>query len=190
MSVARATHLSLQGQLLLAMPGIGDDRFAQAVIAICVHTPEGALGLGVGRTLPDLRLHQLLAQLEIPPGVAPDCPIFRGGPVEPQRGFVLHSRDWEGADTQAVSDSLAFTSTLDVLRAIAEGEGPARWLVTLGYAGWGIRQLDEELRRHGWFSVAASDDLLFDAAAGGRWAKAFAGAGIDVRLLAPTPGRA
>ena len=190
MTVAPTAHVSLQGQLLLAMPGIGDPRFAQAVIAICVHTPEGALGLGIGQTLPNLRLHQLLGQLEIEPGVAPDCAIFRGGPVEQQRGFVLHSRDWEGADTLAVNERLAFTSTLDVLRAIAAGEGPDRWLVALGYAGWGIRQLDEELRRHGWFAAPAGEELLFEYAVSGRWARAFADAGIDVRLLAATPGRA
>ena len=190
MAAVTALHVSLQGQLLLAMPGIGDDRFAQAVIAICVHTPEGALGLGVGRTLPSLRLHELLAQLEIEPGAAPDCAIFRGGPVEPQRGFVLHSRDWQGDDTVPVTETLAFTSTLDVLRAIAGGTGPDRWLVTLGYAGWGNRQLDDELRQHGWFAAAATEELLFESPPAARWARAFAQAGIDVRLLAPTPGRA
>ncbi len=181
---------SLAGQLLLAMPGIGDPRFAQAVIAMCVHEPDGALGVGISQTLPHLRLHGLLAQLDIEPGVAPDAPIHVGGPVEPQRGFVVHSLDWSGEDTLEVLDRFALTSTLDVLRAIAEGTGPERWLVALGYAGWGDRQLDSELARHGWFSTAADDAILFALASEKRWPKAFAQAGIDVRLLAPASGRA
>ncbi len=121
---------------------------------------------------------------------APDAPIHAGGPVEPQRGFVLHSRDWEGEDTAAVCDLFALTSTLDVLRAIAAGEGPRRWLVALGYAGWGIRQLDGELQGHGWFPAPASDDLLFATSPEERWSRAFAATGVDVRLLTATPGRA
>ena len=181
---------SLAGQLLLAMPGIGDPRFAQAVIAMCVHEPDGALGVGISQTLPHLRLHGLLAQLDIEPGVAPDAAIHVGGPVEPQRGFVVHSRNWSGEDTLIVSDRFALTSTLDVLRAIAEGQGPERWLVALGYAGWGDRQLDAELACHGWFSTATDDAILFTLAPEKRWHRAFAAAGIDVRLLAPASGRA
>jgi putative transcriptional regulator len=181
---------SLAGQLLLAMPGIGDPRFAQAVIAMCVHAPDGALGVGIGQTLADLTLHDLLAQLKIEPGRAPDCKIHFGGPVEPERGFVLHSRDWSGEDTLEVSDQFALTSTLDVLRAIAAGAGPKHWLVALGYAGWGEKQLDDELARHGWFSTPAENRILFDVPTAERWPKAFKQAGIDVRLLAPASGRA
>jgi len=181
---------SLAGQLLLAMPGIGDPRFAQAVIAMCVHGPEGALGLGVGRIVPHLTLHGLMKQLDIDPGEAPDASIHLGGPVEPERGFVLHSCDWKGDDTLTVSDQFALTTTLDVLRAIASGTGPERWLIALGYAGWGDGQLDGELARHGWFSTNASETILFGLPAADRWPKAFAEAGIDVRLLAPASGRA
>jgi len=181
---------SLAGQLLLALPGIGDPRFAHAVIALCIHRPEGSMGVGVGRTLPGLGLHALLKQLDIAPGAAPDVAIHAGGPVEPQRGFVLHSADWRGEDTLAVSPALAMTSTLDVLRAIAEGHGPDRWLVALGYAGWGEDQLDEELRQSGWHTVPAADELVFEAPAAERWARAFATAGVDVRLLAATSGTA
>ena len=181
---------SLAGELLLAMPGIGDPRFAQAVIAMCVHTPAGALGIGIGSVLPHLTLHGLLDQLDIEPGVAPDCVIHNGGPVDPQRGFVLHSDDWEGDDTVRVPGGLALTTTLDVLRAIAQGQGPRRWLIALGYAGWGAHQLDGELARHGWFSTAAGDSILFETKAAQRWSKAYAAAGVDVRLLACTTGNA
>lgn len=189
-SMTGQDYPSLAGQLLLAMPGIGDPRFAKGVIAMCVHAPEGALGLGIARTVPHLTLHGLLAQLDLDPGLAPDCALYAGGPVEPERGFVLHSRDWEGEDTLTVSDSLALTTTLDVLRAIAAGEGPRRWLVALGYAGWGVRQLDGELARHGWFSTPANDAILFQIPVAERWPRAFAEAGIDVRLLAAASGRA
>ena len=180
----------LSGQLLLAMPGIGDPRFERAVIAMCVHDENGALGLGIGRALPRMGLHALLDQLEIERGVAPDAPLHFGGPVEPQRGFVLHGLDWGGEDTLHVGKRWALTSTLDVLRAIAQGRGPSRWVVTLGYAGWGEGQLDEEMTRHGWFATPGDDDLIFSVGASERWIKAFAGAGIDSRLLAPMTGRA
>jgi len=181
---------SLAGQLLLALPGIGDPRFEHAVIAMCVHQRDGAMGVGIDRVLSGIGLHALLDQLGIPTGAAPDAPIHHGGPVDPQRGFVLHSPDWRGEDTIAISPQLALTTTLDVLRAIAEDSGPDRWLVALGYAGWGEGQLDEEMRRHGWLTVAASETLLFETEVHQRWPYSFAAAGIDVRLLASTSGNA
>jgi putative transcriptional regulator len=188
--MASGDFASLAGELLLALPGIGDPRFEQAVIAMCLHEPDGAMGVGIGRIVPGLGLHTLLKQLDIEPGIAPDSPIHLGGPVEKQRGFVLHSPDWRGEDTLLVSETMSLTTTLDVLRAIAAGDGPDRWLVALGYAGWGEEQLDEELRRHGWLSVGASEELLFEVPTKDRWPRAFAAAGIDVRLLAPTSGHA
>jgi len=181
---------SLRGQYLLAMPGIGDPRFEKAVIAMCAHDEQGALGVGVGRLLPGITLHRLLEQLAIDPGVAPDCEIHSGGPVEPQRGFVLHGPDWAGSDTLHVADRWGLTSTLDVLRAIAKGEGPRRWLVALGYAGWGEGQLDDEMRRHGWLATPGDDSILFDHGAPRRWELAMRSAGIDPRLLAATSGQA
>jgi putative transcriptional regulator len=189
-SMASGDFTSLAGELLLALPGIGDPRFEQAVIAMCLHQPDGAMGVGIGRLVPGLGLHALLKQLGIEPGVAPDAPIHQGGPVETQRGFVLHSPDWRGDDTLVVSDTMSLTTTLDVLRAIAAGEGPDHWLVALGYAGWGEEQLDEEMSRHGWLTVGASEELLFETPIKERWPRAFAAAGVDVRLLAPTSGHA
>ena len=180
----------LTGQLLLAMPGIGDPRFEHAVIALCAHDENGALGIGIGHVVPRLGLHGLLAQLDIEPGLAPDAPVHVGGPVEPQRGFVLHGLDWGGDDTIQVADRWALTSTIDVLRAIAAGEGPSRWLAALGYAGWGEGQLDNEMTRHGWFATTPSEELLFDTPVSGRWSGAFAAAGVDTRMLAATAGRA
>ncbi|NNM77621.1 hypothetical protein HJG53_11940 [Sphingomonas sp. ID1715] len=180
----------LTGQLLLAMPGIGDPRFERAVIAVCMHDERGALGIGIGRLAPRLGLHTLLEQFEIPTGDAPDTPVHLGGPVEPQRGFVLHSLDWGGQDTMEVDGRFALTNTVDVLRAIAEGKGPRKWLAALGYAGWGEGQLDEEMTRHGWFSTQATEALLFDTPVEERWAQAFKSAGVDPRLLSASAGQA
>ncbi|WCT74397.1 YqgE/AlgH family protein [Sphingomonas naphthae] len=181
---------SLAGQLLLAMPGIGDPRFDHAVIAMCAHDEQGALGIGIGDTLEGVGLHALMQQLDIDPGAVADAPVHIGGPVEMQRGFVLHSLDWAGEDTLKVQPTWGLTSTLDVLRAIAAGEGPRDWLVALGYAGWSAGQLDDEMCRHGWFSAPASEALLFRTGPRQRWRAAFEGVGIDPALLAAGAGTA
>jgi putative transcriptional regulator len=180
----------LVGQLLLAMPGIGDPRFEKAVIAMCVHDENGALGIGLGRIVPRIGFHDLLKQLDIDPGVAPDVPIHLGGPVEPQRGFLLHSNDWGGQDSISVAGRWTLTATLDILKAIAAGRGPTRWIAALGYAGWGPGQLEEELCGNGWFAATGSDTLLYECDVGSRWASAFRSAGIDPRLLTADFGTA
>jgi len=181
---------SLSGHYLLAMPGISDPRFERAVIAMCAHDGDGALGIGIGRIVPRISLHGLLEQVDIDPGTAPDCPIHVGGPVEPQRGFVLHTLDWDGGDTLRVGSRWGLTSTLDVLRAIAEGRGPQQWIVALGYAGWGEGQLDDEMKRHGWLATTGDDAVMFANAANQRWNLALRSAGIDPRLLSAESGRA
>lgn len=183
-----ATYLT--GQILLAMPGIGDPRFDRAVIAICAHDEQGALGIGVGAAIDGLRLHELLEQFEIDPGDAPDAPVHFGGPVEPRRGFVLHSADWAGQDTIDVAGKWALSGTIDVLRAIAHGQGPSRWLVALGYAGWGEEQLDAEMRRHGWFNVPGDPAILYDTQVERRWERGFEALGIDPRMLGIGSGTA
>jgi putative transcriptional regulator len=184
----------LSGKLLLAMPGMADPRFERAVIAVCVHDENGAVGIGIGHKRAGMRFRALLQQLEIEPGEAPDCAVHHGGPVEPGRGFVLHSTDWGGQDTLQVNgpDGATFgmTGTIDVLKAIAEGSGPSSWIVALGYAGWGDGQLDEEMTRHGWFAADFSHKILFDTPADERWAAAFKAEGVDPRLLSTETGAA
>jgi putative transcriptional regulator len=180
----------LTGQLLLAMPGIGDPRFERAVIAMCAHDENGALGIGIGRIMPRVGLHQLLEQFDIDCDGVADVAVHQGGPVEPQRGFVLHSRDWGGQETIQVADRWGLTGTLDVLRVIGRPNGPSRWLVALGYAGWGAGQLDGELHRHGWHIATGDDTLVFDRKAEDRWTGAFRGDGIDPALLASASGNA
>ena len=187
-----ATFLS--GKLLLAMPGMADPRFERAVIAMCVHDENGAIGVGIGHKRAGIGFRGLLQQLDLDPGEAPDCAVHHGGPVEPGRGFVLHSTDWGGQDTLHVvgqnGETFAMTGTIDILRAIAEGRGPSRWIVALGYAGWGEGQLDEVMTRHGWFTAQGDPKILFDTPTDERWAAAFKAEGIDPRLLASETGAA
>ena len=180
----------LAGEILLAMPGIGDRRFDRAVIAMCTHDEDGAMGVGIGDTIDGLGLHALLKQLDIEPGEAPDAPIHLGGPVETRRGFVLHDDSWGGQDTIDVAGKWALSGSIDVLRAIAAGTGPSRDLIALGYAGWEAGQLESELSRHGWMNVAGDGALLFDVPTPARWRGGFERAGIDPRLLALGAGTA
>lgn len=180
----------LTGRLLLAMPGMADPRFERAVIAIALHDENGAVGIGIGHKRAGVRFRSLLQQLEVDPGDAPDCAVHHGGPVEPGRGFVLHSEDWGGQDTVRIPGLGAMTGTIDVLKAIAAGKGPGRWLIALGYAGWGAGQLDEEMTRHGWFAARGDPALLFETPADERWEKAFRQEGIDPRFLAAETGAA
>ena len=184
----------LSGKLLLAMPGMADPRFERAVIAMCVHDENGAVGVGVGHKRAGITFRGLLRQLDIEPGEAPDVAVHHGGPVEPGRGFVLHSTDWGGQDTLQVNgekgELFAMTGTIDILKAIADGRGPKQWIVALGYAGWGEGQLDEEMTRHGWFAASGNASILFDTPTDERWGAAFKAEGIDPRLLTSETGAA
>ena len=171
---------------------MADPRFERAVIAMCVHDEHGAVGIGIGHKRAGLGFRGLLKQLEIEPGTTAEQAVHHGGPVEPGRGFILHSTDWGGQDTIHVAGAagpmFAMTGTIDVLKAIAAGRGPARWIAALGYAGWGEGQLDEEMTRHGWFAAEGSAAILFDTPTDERWAAAFQAEGVDPRLLASETG--
>jgi len=184
----------LSGKLLLAMPGMSDPRFERAVIAMCMHDENGAIGIGIGHKRAGISFRALLRQLEIEPGEAPDCAVHHGGPVEPGRGFILHSTDWGGEDSVQVNGEkgavFAMTGTIDVLRAIAEGRGPSRWIAALGYAGWDEGQLEGEMTRHGWFAARTEPKILFDTPTDERWAASFKAEGIDPRLLGTETGAA
>ena len=180
----------LSGQLLLSLPGIGDPRFERVVIAMCTHDRDGALGLVVNHVIPDLTVPDLMRQLDIDPGATPARPVLAGGPVEPGRGFVLHDPDYGGGSTIQVGRQWALTATVDVLRAIAAGNGPRRWHAVLGYTGWGAGQLDEEMTSHGWLNVPGDPAIVFDTALEARWPAALAGMGIAPDRLAGEAGRA
>jgi|TARA_R100000501_G_scaffold10060_1_gene19829 putative transcriptional regulator len=180
----------LSGQFLLSMPGMGDERFSRAVIAMCAHDDESALGIVINHVRGDVDARGLMDQLDIDHSGMDDAPVYAGGPVEPQRGFVLHSTDYEGQGTLNVAGRWALTATLDILRDIGAGNGPAQWLIALGYTGWGEGQLERELTQHGWMSVDGDGGIMWNTHVADRWPRAFESAGIDVSLLSATSGRA
>jgi putative transcriptional regulator len=181
----------LTGQLLVAMPAMEDPRFAQSVIYVCAHTPEGAMGLVLNRPLERLNFDDLLRQLEVAP-VPPARRIHlcSGGPMDNARGFVLHTTDWTGEGSLRVNDAVALTASLDVLKAIAEGDGPREGLLALGYAGWGPGQLDAEMQQNAWLSVPADETIVFDEDHDTKWRRALAKLRIDPLLLSGAAGHA
>lgn len=183
--------LFLTGQLLVAMPTMADPRFAQSVIFVCAHTPEGAMGLVLNRPILRPTFDDLLKQLQVAP-VPPvrQIRLCAGGPVENARGFVLHTADWTGEGSLKVNDAMALTASLDVLKVIAGGGGPRECILALGYAGWGPGQLDQEIQQNAWLSVSADETLLFDADHETKWRRALGKLHIDPLLLSDTAGHA
>lgn len=181
----------LSGQLLIAMPAMQDPRFAQSVIYLCAHSPEGAMGLVVNRPVENLTFDDLLKQLSIEPlPPARRIQVQAGGPVEQVRGFVLHTADWMQDGSLRVNEAMALTASIDVLREIAKGGGPRRGLLALGYAGWGPGQLDREISENAWLSVPPDEALIFGADFTAKWRGALAKLGIDPLLLSGAAGRA
>lgn len=178
------------GRFLLALPGMGDMRFDHSTIALCVHDEDGALGIAVGEEMEGVGLRQLLESFDIDGSQVADRPVLRGGPVEPRRGFVLHSLDWSGKDMVQVGKAWGLSGSLDILKAIAQGRGPSRYLVALGYAGWGAGQLEAEMHGESWFLADGDPDLLFDTPAPRKWAAAYAAAGVDSAHLVSGAGSA
>lgn len=184
----------LDGQLLIAMPGMQDPRFIRTVIYLCAHSNEGAMGLVINRLVGSLTFESLAEQLDIETGL--DCAsnfpaIHFGGPVETGRGFILHSPEFTSEDTVAVDDNVSLTATVEILEKIAVGQGPDQRLLALGYAGWGPGQLDAEIQENAWLHVDADADLLFDDGLDDKWDRALAKIGIDAAsLLSVDAGRA
>jgi putative transcriptional regulator len=182
----------LHGKLLIAMPGMPDQRFEKSVILMCSHTDEGALGIIVNKPIPALPFRDLMAKMDIPMTEAcPRNPVLFGGPVETDRGYVLHgSERAKRAATIAVTQDIALTPTVDVLRAIAEGRGPERWLMALGHAGWGPGQIESEMAGNGWIHCDADAGIVFDASMDDKWRLAFGKLGAGLSGLSSQVGRA
>jgi putative transcriptional regulator len=181
----------LAGQMLIAMPKMQDPRFAQSVIFMCAHTAEGAMGIVLNRPLAKPRFAEVLEQLEIEPvPPARDIRMGAGGPVDGSRGFVLHTADWRTDGSMDVQDGYVLTASLDVLRAIAEGGGPAQAFFAMGYTGWDAKQLDEEILQNAWLSVPPDEAIVFDADFRTKWTRALAKLRIDPAKLSPEAGRA
>ena len=183
---------SLAGELLVAMPQMQDPRFARSVIYLCAHSEDGgAMGLVINKPLNSLTFDELCSQLKLEPArTNRPRPVHFGGPVEPGRGFVLHSADYEEDATLKVGGEFAVTATLDILRAIGTGSGPAHSILALGYAGWAPGQLDAEIQANGWLSVPADPALVFDDDFDGKWRRALGKLGIDLSMLSSEAGHA
>lgn len=185
-------EMDLNGKLLIAMPGMGDPRFAQSVVLMCAYSGDGAMGLIINKASGDLRLRDLMEQLSIPIHAdMTDRLVHFGGPVESGRGFVLHERGYNSSiSTMEIGEDFAMTATLDILEDLGEGRGPARAIIALGYAGWGPGQLEAEIARNGWLTCDASPALVFDTANHSKWGDALKSLGIDALTLSSDAGRA
>lgn len=190
--------INLTNQFLIAMPGMLDETFAGAVIYLCEHTEKGALGLVINKPI-DIKLKNLFEKVELTldrEDLA-EAPVYFGGPVQTERGFVLHDRldggDGEGGHYNSslqIPGGLEMTTSKDVLEALADGAGPKKLLVTLGYSGWGAGQLEDEISRNGWLTVDADPSVIFDTPIEQRYDKAVSLLGIDPRMLSQEAGHA
>ncbi len=185
--------VSLAGRLLVAMPGISDPRFEHAVILVCAHQRDHAMGLRLDRPAPGIDLAGVLSKLDVVGAdQAPIQTVLAGGPVDKERGFVLHTSDWSVADASLmIGEDLAITATKEALAAMTDPEiAPEQAILVLGYAGWGEGQLEEELTDNVWLTADPSLDILFDADHGSKWRRALAGLGVDAARLSAHAGRA
>ncbi|MCW6509884.1 YqgE/AlgH family protein [Lichenifustis flavocetrariae] len=187
----------LDGQMLVAMPGMADERFSRSVIYICAHSQDGAMGIIVNQPARKVTFSEILVQLDVfggeAAGAAPidNVPVLRGGPVESGRGFVLHTADYYvDNSTLPIDDTISLTATLDVLRAIAAGKGPRRAVLALGYAGWSPGQLEAEIQSNGWLNCPADASLLFDPVLDEKYNLALHKIGIDPVMLSGEAGHA
>jgi putative transcriptional regulator len=188
-----STALNLSNQFLIAMPGMLDDSFARSVVYLCEHSEKGALGLVINKPI-DINLKNLFDKVELTLDreELAEQPVFYGGPVQTERGFVLHEK--LGADNEPYSSTLSvpggldMTTSKDVLEALASGAGPKRILITLGYSGWSAGQLEDELGRNGWLTVDADPAVIFDTPIEQRYERALSLLGFDPRMLSPEAG--
>jgi putative transcriptional regulator len=190
-----AGSINLTNQFLIAMPGMGDGTFAGTVVYLCEHTDQGALGLVINKPI-DIKLKNLFEKVELSldrEDLA-DEPVYFGGPVQTERGFVLHERLGEDGghynSSLQIQGGLEMTTSKDVLEALSHGAGPKKVLVTLGYSGWGAGQLEEEMSRNGWINVSAERGIIFDTPVEQRSEKALSLLGIDARMLSQDAGHA
>ena len=189
----------LDGQMLIAMPSMRDERFARTLIYMCAHSSEGAMGIVVNQPAADVSFPDLLVKLDVIPANdriqlprrAGTIKVLKGGPVETQRGFVLHTADFfiENS-TLPIDEGICLTATLDILKAIARDEGPANAVLALGYAGWAPGQLEKEIQHNGWLHCTADSDLVFGTDTGGKYEKAMGKLGIDLGMLSSEAGHA
>ena len=183
----------LAGKLLIAMPNMGDPRFHRAVIFVCAHDEDGAMGLVINHEMPGIEFQDLLKQIKFESDItfdAVDLPVMYGGPVESARGFILHSKDFSRDETMTVGQIYGVTGTVEALRDVAEGQGPKDVLFILGYAGWDAGQLDDEIQQNAWLVVDPDPNLIFNEDAESKWTRAINKLGFDPGMLSGNAGSA
>jgi putative transcriptional regulator len=184
---------ALTGRLLVAMPGIGDPRFERAVILMCAHSPDYAMGIALNRPMEGLSVPDLLERLGVASRIElPEQPVLAGGPVERERGFVLHTDDYSAPEsTMTVADGVSLTATREVLEAMASGEdAPRHAILALGCAGWSSGQLEREIKENVWLTCDPDEDLIFDDDHGTKWSRALAKIGVTAAQLTSQSGSA
>lgn len=179
----------LNNQLLIAMPNLADPSFSHTVTYLCQHNDEGALGIVINR-LAQIKLGEIFQQLNIEPSTEEIArmPVFSGGPVQQDRGFVIHLTDGQWESSIETSSTLSLTASRDILEAIAHGQGPEQFLIALGYAGWGKGQLEQEITQNAWLNVPFGSAILFDTPINQRWDAAASQIGIDINQLTMPAG--
>ncbi len=183
--------MNLTNHFLIAMPGLYDPNFYHTVTYICSHNEEGAMGIVINKPL-DLVLREVLEQMDISfkDGIANDTPIYDGGPVQSDRGFILHKYDKDWDSSLKVNDQIGLATSIDILNAIANGEGPENSFIALGYAGWSAGQLEKEIQDNIWLSGPAESKIIFDTPIEQRWNSAACLLGINIDQLSPDVGHA
>ena len=183
----------LSGKLIVAMPTMSDPRFKRSVIYVCAHNEDGAIGIIINKIIESLSFSKIIRQLKLKKNKVKKCyteKIYFGGPVETERGFILHSADYSSENSTSINTEISMTASTEILQALIDGNGPNKSIVALGYAGWGPGQLDTEIRSNAWLSVQSDPELIFSDKTADKWDMALEKIGVNPALLSTEAGRA
>ena len=190
---SKMENLFLAGKLIIAMPTMSDPRFKRSVVCICAHNEDGAIGIIINKIIESLSFSKIINQLKLKKNMTKNDykdHIYFGGPVETERGFILHSSDYSSENSTSINSEISMTASTEILQALIDGNGPNKSIVALGYAGWGPGQLDTEIQSNAWLSVESDLELVFSAKTAEKWDMALEKIGVNPALLSTESGRA
>ena len=190
---SKIENLFLAGKLIIAMPTMSDPRFKRSVVCICAHNEDGAIGIIINKIIESLSFSKIIKQLKLNKNMTKNDyknHIYFGGPVETERGFILHSADYSSENSTSINSEISMTASTEILQALIDGNGPNKSIVALGYAGWGPGQLDTEIQSNAWLSVESDLELVFSAKTAEKWDMALEKIGVNPALLSTEAGRA
>tara|TARA_S200000501_G_scaffold152764_1_gene143985 strand:- start:6 stop:620 length:615 start_codon:yes stop_codon:yes gene_type:complete len=190
---SKMENLFLAGKLIIAMPTMSDPRFKRSVVCICAHNEDGAIGIIINKIIESLSFSKIIKQLKLKKNMTKNDykdHIYFGGPVETERGFILHSSDYSSENSTSINSEISMTASTEILQALIDGNGPNKSIVALGYAGWGPGQLDTEIQSNAWLSVESDLELVFSAKTAEKWDMALEKIGVNPALLSTEAGRA